>query len=62
MESFLKHPDAFDLDEYIRAIHFDELKAPSMLFQLPTSKTYYGVEAMKQGELDFFKTTILSRK
>lgn len=61
MESFLKHLDTFDLDEYIRAIHFDELKVPSMPFQLPTSKTYYGVEAMKQGELDFFKATVLSK-
>ena len=61
MESFLKHLDSFDLDEYIHAIHFDELKVPSMPFQLPTSKTYYGVEAMKQGELDFFKATVLSK-
>lgn len=61
MESFLKHLDTFDLDEYIHAIHFDELKVPSMPFQLPTSKTYYGVEAMKQGELDFFKATVLSK-
>ena len=49
------------MDEYIRAIHFDELKVPSMPFQLPISKTYYGVEAMKQGELDFFKSTVLSK-
>lgn len=61
MESFLNHLDTFDLDEYIRAIHFDELKVPSMPFQLPTSKTYYGIEAMKQGELDFFKATVLSK-
>ena len=61
VDNFLKKLDEFDLDEYIRAIHFDELKVPSMPFQLPTSKTYYGVEEMKQGELDFFKSTVLSK-
>lgn len=61
VENFLKKLDEFDLDEYIRAIHFDELKVPSMPFHLPTSKTYYGLEEMKKGELDFFKTTVLSK-
>ena len=61
MNNFLKKLDEFNLDEYIQAIHFDELKVPSVPFQLPTSKTYYGIEAMKQGELDFFKSTVLSK-
>ena len=61
LDSFLKKLDTFDLDEYIRAIHFDELKVPSMPFQFPTTKTYYGTEAMQQGELDFFKATVLSK-
>ncbi|MDD6069203.1 MAG: helix-turn-helix transcriptional regulator [Clostridiales bacterium] len=61
MGSFLEKLDEFDLNEYIRAIHFDELKVPSMPFQLPTSKNYYGVEEMRKGELDFFKFTVLSK-
>lgn len=61
MEDFLKKLDEFNLDEYIRAIHFDELKVPTVPFQLPASKNYYGVEEMKQGELDFFKSTVLSK-
>lgn len=62
INDFLAKLDEFNLDEYIRAIHFDELKVPpSAPFQLPTTKTYYGVEAMKQGELDFFKSTVLSK-
>lgn len=61
MDDFLKTLDAFDLDEYIRSIHFDELKVPTMPFRLPTSKRYYGIEEMKQGELDFFKSTVLSK-
>ena len=61
MKDFLKNLDEFNLDEYIRAIHFDELKVPSVPFQFPTSKNYYGIEGMKQGELDFFKSTVLSK-
>lgn len=59
--NFLKNLDEFNLDDYIRAIHFDELKVPTVPFHLPTSKQYYGIEQMKQGELDFFKTTALSK-
>lgn len=61
MSDFLKKLDEFDLDEYIRAIHFDELKVPSVPFQLKASRHYYGIEQMKQGELDFFKSTVLSK-
>lgn len=61
MTKFLEALNAFDLNEYISAIHFDELKVPSVPFQLPTSKSYYGIEEMKNGELDFLKATALSR-
>lgn len=61
MEAFLRALDAFDLNEYIHAIHFDELKIPTAPFSLPTSKRYYGVEEMKKGELDFLRATVLSR-
>ncbi len=59
--SFVQKLSEFDLDEYIRAIHFDTLHVPSAPIQLPTSKAYYGIEDMKQGELDFFRHTVLSR-
>lgn len=58
---FLSSLDAFDLNAYIKSIRFDELKVPSLPFQLPTSKTYYGTEQMKNGELDFLKATALSK-
>lgn len=61
MQSFLQKLDEFDLDEYIRAIHFDTLKVPTMPIHLPTSKHYYGVEQMRKAELNFFKETVLSR-
>ena len=59
--AFLQALDCFDLNEYIRAIKFDELKAPSLPFSLPASRVYRGIEEMKKGELDFFKVTVLSR-
>ena len=61
VSAFLKALDSFNLNEYIRAIHFDELKTPSLPFTLPASHVYHGVEEMKKGELDFFKATVLSR-
>ena len=34
---------------------------PSLPFQLPTSKYYYGISEMMQSELDFLKATVLSK-
>ena len=61
MTSFLEKLDSFNLDEYIRAIHFDELKVPTVPFQLPTSKSYYGIQEMMESELAFLKATVLSK-
>ena len=61
MQSFLKKLNEFDLNQYISAIHFDELKVPTVPFQLPTTKKYFGIEEMKAGELDFLKATALSK-
>ena len=58
---FLGALDAFDLDEYIRVIHFDEMKAPTAPFQLPTSRYCYGLKEMMAGELSFLRATVLSR-
>ena len=59
--SFLQKLDDFNLDEYICAIHFDELKVPSVPFQLPTSKSYFGLQEMMDSELAFLKATVLSK-
>ena len=61
IDTFLNNLDNFDLDKYIKAIHFDEMKVPFVPFYKSNSKTYYGIEEMKQGELDFFKATVLSK-
>ena len=61
MSGFLKKMNEFNLDKYIKVIHFDELKVPTMPFQFPSSKHYYGVEDMRNAELDFFKATVLGK-
>lgn len=59
--SFLEKIDDFDLNEYMKAIHFDEIRVPQAPLQLPTRKTYFGLPRMMESELDFIKTTVLSR-
>lgn len=61
MTVFLEKLDEFNLDEYIHIIHFDELKVPSVPFQIPVSKTYWGISEMMESELDFLKATVLSK-
>ena len=61
VKKFLDTLDTFDLNEYIKAIRFDKLKVPSLPFQLPTTKSYCGIDEMKNGELDFLKATALSK-
>ena len=61
VSKFLSKLDEFDLNEYIKVIKFDELKVPSVPFQLPTSKTYFGIDEMMESELDFLKATVLSK-
>lgn len=61
LEGFLVKLDEFDLNKYIRAIHFDELKVPTAPFQLPTAKIYSGISEMMQAELDFLKAAVLSK-
>ena len=61
VSGFLHKVDSFDLDEYIRVIHFDSFKVPKVPFQLPVSKHYYGLKELREGELDFLKHTVLSK-
>ncbi len=58
---FLNNLDNFDLNEYITLLNFDKIKIPYFPFYKKMSQTYYGITEMKQGELDFFKTIILSK-
>lgn len=57
---FLEKLDSFNLEDYIRAIHFDDIHVPTVPFSLPTSKTYYGIAEFRESELDFLKATAAS--
>ena len=61
VSDFLHHLDSFNLDDYIKVIKFDKLKVPNIPFYKAKTKHYYGIEEMKQGELNFFKGTVLSK-
>lgn len=61
MTVFLEKFDEFNLNEYIHSIHFNELKIPSVPFQIPIFRTYWGIKEMMESELDFLKATVLSK-
>lgn len=61
VSDFLYNLDSFNLDDYIKVIKFDELKVPSIPFYKAKTRHYYGLEEMKEGELNFFKATVLSK-
>ncbi len=60
VDDFLVALDAFDLNNYIREVNFDDLDVPVPPLDLPLRKSYYGLEEMKEGELDFLKAALLS--
>ena len=61
INDFLISSDDFNLNDFIKAIKFDEIKVPNIPFYKAKTKSYYGIEEMKRGELDFFKATVLSK-
>ena len=61
IKTFLNNLDKFNLNDYIKAIKFDELKVPSVPFYITKTKNYFGLEEMKKAELAFLKGTVLSK-
>ena len=61
ISDFLYNLDSFNLDDYIKVIKFDKLKVPTIPFYRTKTRHYYGLEEMKEGELNFFKSTVLSK-
>ena len=61
LDSFLSRLDTFDLNDFISAIHFNDIKIPSLPFTLPSTNYYHGIEEFKQSEFDFIKAAALSR-
>ena len=58
---FLNNLNNFNLNDYIKTIKFDELKVPNIPFYKAKTKNYYGLEEMKNAEIDFFKATVLTK-
>ena len=61
INDFLNNLNNFDLNDYIKAIKFDQLKVPNIPFYKARTKNYYELEEMKQAEIDFLKATVLSK-
>lgn len=59
--SFLNNLDEFDLNDFISAIHFNDIKIPSVPFEIPTTNYYRGLEEFKRAEFDFMKATAMSK-
>lgn len=62
INNFMTSLNQFDLNEYLNVMHFNETHIPSLPFYIPMNKSYYGIEQMRQGELDFFKSVMFSKK
>jgi len=61
INSFLDNLDKFDLNDFIGAINFNNIKISSVPFEIPTTNYYHGLEKFKQAEFDFMKAAALSR-
>ncbi|MGN0534176.1 MAG: helix-turn-helix domain-containing protein [Eubacterium sp.] len=61
ISDFLEKMNDFNLDEYIEAIHFNDIKVPTFPINFQTAKNYYGIEGMRRGELNFMRSAILSK-
>ena len=59
-QSFLKKLAEFDLNDYMKRIHFDKLIVPTLPLQAKSSKAYAGLEGMKKAELEFLRRAVLS--
>ncbi len=59
---FLQEFDGFDLDEYMKSAHLDDVKRPvPPPVSLPKRKVYIGHSAIMEAELDFIRLTALNR-
>lgn len=58
---FLAQLDEFNLNDYLKSVHFDDIKIPSPMPHFTTRKEYSGLAQMMESEIDFMKTTVLSK-
>ena len=60
VSAILKALDSFDLNEYIRAMHFGELRLSGSAAQMPEMRSASGLKNMMRLELDFLRAAALS--
>ncbi len=60
VRNFLTKLDEFDLNDYMKRVHFDKVKTITSPIKPSGGKQYYGLEGMKQAELTFLRKTVLS--
>jgi len=60
--NFLDKLNDFNLEEYIAAIHFNDIHIPKVPFNFPVRKHYYGFEEMRIGTINFLKMVATSKK
>ena len=58
---FLTQMDTFDLNDYLKAVRYEDIRIPPSAPRLPIRREYTGIKNMMQAELDFMKATVLSR-
>ena len=61
LQSFLYKLDEFELNDYIKSIHFDKIKVPTTPIMIPKSKNYYGISGFKNSQIDVLKAIVLSK-
>lgn len=60
ISNFLSKLDEFDLNDYMKKIHFDKIKVLTSPVMPSGSKHYSGASGMKKAEIAFLKRTVLS--
>ncbi len=52
--------DSFDLNQFIRFMHFEERKIGGVVIPENNTVSYYSTEGLRDGELNFFRTILAS--
>ncbi len=59
---FLQYLDAFDLNDYLKKVHFDKVIVPPAISGRRPARHFYGVEGMRAAELEFCKRVVFGKE
>ncbi len=59
---FLQYLDAFDLNDYLKKVHFDKIIVPPAIPGRRPARHFYGVEGMRAAELEFSKRVVFGKE